>query len=143
MIRERILERLTSAEEPRLNAGLTPSAIVIRSIVVHLSGLFNTRRGTVPIDEQYGMPDLSNIAGSFAVGYSDMIEQEILEQIRQYETRLINPGITKLEELKEIITLKYELTAFLQTQAHDSQRLNLFLRINSAGRIAVEVNRGT
>ena len=143
MIRERLLERLTSAEAPRLNAGRTSLAISINSIVVHLRGLFNTRRGSVPIDEHYGMPDLSNIAGSFAVGYSEMIIKEILDQVRAYETRIINPQVVSLEELKEIITLKYELTGLIENNARATQRLSLYVRINSAGRVAVEVNSGT
>lgn len=142
LIQERLLERLTSQEAPRLLAGRLPTSIVISSIVNHLNGLLNTRRGSVQIDRAYGMPDLSNIAGSFAVGYSEMIQAEVLEQVVRYETRLLSPQIAPVDETKEVITLKYELLGYVETDSdvRKPNRLSLYLRVNSAGRIAAEIN---
>ncbi len=142
LIQERLLERLTSQEAPRLLAGRLTTSIVISSIVNHLNGLLNTRRGSVQIDRAYGMPDLSNIAGSFAVGYSEMIQAEMLEQIVRYETRILSPQIAPVDETKEVITLKYELLGYVETDSdvRKPNRLSLYLRVNSAGRIAAEIN---
>jgi type VI secretion system protein len=142
LIQERLLERLTSQEAPRLLAGRLTTSIVISSIVNHLIGLLNTRRGSVQIDRAYGMPDLSNIAGSFAVGYSEMIQAEVLDQVVRYEARLLSPQIAPVDETKEVITLKYELSGYVETDSdvRKPNRLSLFLRVNSAGRIAAEIN---
>jgi type VI secretion system protein len=145
LIQERLLERLTNVEAPRLIAGRSHETVVIDSIVNHIQRLLNTMRGTVGIDADYGMSDLSNIAGSFSVGYTEQIQLEIIEQVTRYESRLLNPAITQLEEAKSIITLKFELVGQVETGTAQSgvRTLRMFLRVNSAGRVAVEVNRGT
>jgi type VI secretion system protein len=145
LIQERLLERLTSVEAPRLVAGRSHETLVINSIVNHIQRLLNTMRGTVGIDANYGMSDLSNIAGSFSVGYTDFIQSEIIEQVTRYETRLLNPKISTLEELRSVITLKFELIGEVEvgTAQSGTKVLRLFLRVNSAGRVAVEINRGT
>jgi type VI secretion system protein len=141
-MKERLLERLTSKEAPHLVAGRSTTSIFIESIVHHLNGLLNTRRGSVQTDENYGMPDLSNIAGSLAVGYSEMIQAEIVSQVVRYENRLMSPKIASVDETQEIITLKYELLGNIDinNETMKPSRLSLYLRVNSAGRIGIEIN---
>ena len=82
MIKERLLERLSRQESPNLSDRRSPEDVVKASIQRYLSRLLNVRRGSVPVDAEYGLPDMSNIAGSFAVGYVSDIQREILMFLR-------------------------------------------------------------
>ena len=141
-IKQRLFERLTCKEAPHLLAGRSVTSVIIDSIVNHLNGLLNTRRGEVQTDQYYGMPDLSNIAGSLTLGYSEMIQAEIVSQVVHYENRLLSPKLEPVDETQEIITLKYELLGSIDVnnETMKPSQLSLYLRVNSAGRIGIEIN---
>lgn len=135
----RLSERLTYAVNPRLVSGMTADSLGKKSIVDHLTRLLNTRQGSAPIDPNYGMSDLSNIAGSFAMGTTESICEEVAVQISCYEPRLANPRITVSNSTDErnVITLRFDVSARLV----DSQRkptdevLSLVMRIDASGRV--------
>lgn len=145
MIKERLLERLTRVESPSVYNRRSQEELVFDSIKRHLSKLLNVRRGSVPIDPDYGMTDMCNIAGSFAFGAVSDIQREILIQIETYEKRFLNPRIMQLIEEREVITLKFQLMG--QIDVSSDSRINLkdfsmFLRVNSAGQIRLEAASG-
>ena len=141
MVKERLLERLSRQEQPNRNDRRPPEDIVKQSIQGYLSRLLNVRRGSVPIDAEYGLPDMSNIAGSFAVGYVSEIQRDILLQIDLYEKRLLRPTIQQVVEEREIITLKFILTGQLDVGTIPGtlmKEFSMFLRINAAGQVSLE-----
>ena len=145
MVKERLLERLSRQELPNLNDRRTPEDLVKASIQRYLSRLLNVRRGSVPIDAEYGLSDMSNIAGSFAVGYVSDIQREILIQIDRYEKRLLKPTIQQVVEEREVITLKFILTGKIDVSVSSTEVLkefSMFLRIDSAGQVRVELAHG-
>jgi type VI secretion system protein len=138
----RLSERLTYAAMPRLTAGMTAESLAKKSLVDHLTRLLNTRQGSVPIDLDYGMSDLSNIAGSFAIGTTAAICQEVAMQISRYEPRLANPRITvsNAAEERNVISLRFDVTARIvdsRPQA-SSEILSLLMRIDSSGRVHLQ-----
>lgn len=145
MIKERLLERLSRQESPNLNDRRSPEDLLKASIERHLSRLLNVRKGSVPIDAEYGLSDMSNIAGSFAVGYISDIQREILIQIDRYEKRLVQPTIQQVIEEREVITLKFILTGKIDVGAIPGASLkefSMFLRINSAGQVSLQPAHG-
>ncbi len=145
MAKERLLERLSRQELPNLNDRRTPEDLVKASIQRYLSRLLNVRRGSVPIDIEYGLSDMSNIAGSFAVGYVSEIQREILIQIDRYEKRLLKPTIQQVVEEREVITLKFILRGQIDLSVGSTEvikELSMFLRIDSAGQVRVELANG-
>ena len=145
MIKERLLERLTRQESPTPSDRRSPEDLVKASIQRHLSRLLNVRRGSVPIDPEYGMPDMSNIAGSFAVGYVSDIQRDVLLQIDRHEKRLTRPTIQQVIEEREVITLKFVLTGQIDVGASAGaamKEFSMFLRINSAGQVSLELAHG-
>jgi len=137
MAQLRLAERLLYATAPRLAAGQSRDSLVKKSIMDHLSRLLNTRKGSVPIDPAMGMSDMSNIAGSFAQGTTQIICQEVVEQINQYEPRLRQPKVatSDLNLEREVITLKFEIRAFMaddRDQAN-TELISMTMRINSHG----------
>lgn len=137
----RLLERLSALEEPRLIDGIPQDRQLRDSIINHLRRLLNTRAGSVPIDSNYGMPDMSNIAGSFALGTTEFLSETIIRQISRYEPRLKNPRISVEEEKRDVITLRFELTGRIMSGRAESayEELSIILRINASGRVYVEV----
>ncbi len=145
MVKERLLERLSRQEMPNRNDRRSPEDIVKISIQRHLSRLLNVRRGSVPVDVEYGLSDMSNIAGSFAVGYVSDIQREILIQIDRYEKRLSNPTIQQVVEEREVITLKFILSGQIDLSVGSTlikKEFSMFLRIDSAGQVRVELAHG-
>jgi type VI secretion system protein len=144
MLNERMLERIKRYESgPVANqVGTSRQQIVKASIIKYLSHMLNTRKGSVPVDIEYGMSDLSNIAGTFAAGSIGGIEQEIIQKITRYERRLLSPKIKELVETREIITLKFALSGMIDlgtTQNPELREFSMLLRISSGGWIRIEV----
>ena len=145
MVKERLLERLSRQEFPNLSDRRSPEDLVKASIQRYLSRLLNVRRGSVPVDTEYGLPDMSNIAGSFAVGYVTDIQREILIQIDRYEKRLLKPTIQQVIEEREVITLKFILAGQIDLGIGSTaviKEFSMFLRIDSAGQVRVEHAHG-
>jgi len=145
VVKERLLERLSRQELPNLSDRRSPEDLVKASIQRYLSRLLNVRRGSVPVDAEYGVPDMSNIAGSFAVGYVSDIQREILIQIDRYEKRLLKPTIQQVIEEREVITLKFILTGEIDLSdglTAVTKEFSMFLRIDSAGQVRVELANG-
>jgi len=145
VVKERLLERLSRQELPHLNDRRTPEDLVKASIQRYLSRLLNVRRGSVRVDAVYGLSDMSNIAGSFAVGYVSEIQREILIQIDRYEKRLLKPTIQQVVEEREVITLKFILKGQIDLSVGSTEvikELSMFLRIDSAGQVRVEFAHG-
>jgi type VI secretion system protein len=142
----RLRERLLYAANPRLMAGQSPDTLGRKSIMDHLTRLLNTRKGSVPIDPNYGLSDLSNIAGSFAVGTTEAICAEVAIQIEQYEPRLTQPKVMvdRSKNEREVISLRFEVSARLTDnlgKASDESLL-LTMKINSHGYVSLEPNQG-
>ncbi|MFT0533906.1 type VI secretion system baseplate subunit TssE [Castellaniella hirudinis] len=136
----RLLERLTSLEDPGLAAGSPPDRQLAASVVQHLTRLLNTRAGSVPIDAQYGLADMSNIAGSFSVGTPEALSETILRQVSQFEPRLRQCRIAVSSERRDVIALRFELSGLLTTARAGAPDLPfaVSVRINSSGRIFIE-----
>jgi len=145
VVKERLLERLSRQESPHLNDRRPPEDLVKVSIQRYLSRLLNVRRGSVPVDAEYGLADMSNIAGSFAVGYVSDMQREILIQIDRYEKRLLKPTIQQVVEEREVITLKFILAGQIDLGGGSTavtKEFSMFLRIDSAGQVRVEPAHG-
>lgn len=138
-----LLDRLLHSANPRAIAGMSPEIVGQQSIMRHLTLLLNTRKGSVPIEPDYGLSDMNNIAGSFSSGTSEDICLEIIQQINRYEPRLLNPKISSVSETQDIISLKYELSAQIigSQTVMTSDSFSMYLRINSAGRVRLEPRR--
>jgi len=142
----RLSERLTQAVTPLVVSGLASDSLTKRSIIDHLTRLLNTRQGSAPIDASYGMSDMSNIAGSFAVGTTESICEEVAIQIARYEPRLTNPRITVRNNAEErnVISLRFDVSARLvnQNMQPTDELLSLLMRIDASGRIHLQLQSG-
>ena len=108
--RERLLERIGSLVSREETRNLSRFEQVGSSIRAHLSRILRTRRKSVPISDDFGVPDLSNVAGSFETGSSVEIVRAILETVGRYEPRLLSPRVRAHETTTELGALRLEIS---------------------------------
>lgn len=141
----RLTERLSQASSPGSVAGRSEEHQVVQSVLGHLTRLLNTRKGSVPADPDYGIADMSNIAGSYAYGTTESICAEVAQQIQRYEPRLSQVRIHagKNDDERQVITLRFDVLAKLSDKAGraSDDNLAMVMRINAGGRISLEERR--
>src|SRR5690606_33670706 len=103
--------------------------ILVDSILNHLRRILNTRQGSVPIDPLFGVPDFTNLAGSFASGTTGQMIEDMNRMIQRYEPRLRQPRITFAESQYEVLSLAFSITSMI---AVDDQEIPLRLTPNMA-----------
>jgi type VI secretion system protein len=114
MTEERLLERLrTWKEEPRRRAREDPRR-TIDSILRHLGRILNTKRGNVPIAEDYGVPDLTDFV-SFDFESVGEIQRSLRQVIQRYEPRLKVLQVSFVPQEEGALSLHFEIAGRLAT----------------------------
>jgi type VI secretion system protein len=108
----RLLKRIRNWEE----AGVVSASDVdltelIESVRDDLDKLFNTRRGTVLIDENFGLPDYTHLMNGYSAPDSEEIQRDLSSQVQQYETRLSAINISVNEGRSKTPGLRFDLNA--------------------------------
>ncbi|KVP81055.1 type VI secretion protein [Burkholderia ubonensis] len=109
----RLLERISYWEAGGEHVRFPQVEILARSIIEYLRRILNTRQGNVSIDPNFGVPDFTNLARSFAQGSAREIEQQIARVIASYEPRLKSPRVALTECPADALTLSFSLDALL------------------------------
>src|SRR3546814_13704852 len=84
----RLLERVAGLGSGGQRSHITRAEILVDSILNHLRRILNTRQGSVPIDPSFGVPNFTNLAGSFATGPTGQMIEDMNRMIQRYEPRL-------------------------------------------------------
>ncbi len=109
------------------------------SILEHLRNILNTRRGSVLIADNYGMPDLTNFPGENLGEAVLELEKMMRVTIERYEPRLKNIKISYNPDASDALTLKFGLSAELIVDNAGQQRPIFFETvITSDGMVKVE-----
>lgn len=119
MREERLLERITRWELGAERTNLASADLLLGSILRHLRGILNTQRGTVPIDQDYGLPDLSNLAPSFSSGSVAEIRTELMRTIERYEPRLKVSALAAVTDEADPLSIKFELVGALRVKERE------------------------
>jgi type VI secretion system protein len=70
---------------------------ITRSVIDHLTRIFNTRTGSIPHLKDYGLPDISEIYRKMPEGIEEL-KKAIKKTIENYEPRLKNVRVVRLED---------------------------------------------
>ncbi len=112
MLKERFLERLkTFKEDPERRFSFDESRVK-GSILRHLEKLLNTRQGNVPLAEDYGVPDFTELLHTYPESLRDM-ERALRQAIRKYEPRLRSVKVRFVPQEEDPLTLRFEIVARL------------------------------
>ncbi|MGE8186830.1 type VI secretion system baseplate subunit TssE [Pseudomonas sp. NPDC086278] len=136
MKEKRLLERIVSLQGEVGRSRLTQSEALIQSIREHLQRILNTRQGSVPIDADFGVPDFTNLAGSFATGETTQIIDSMTRMIARYEPRLKSPRIQVAEGAQEVLSLSFTLDGLVSIDDRDIP-IHLATRVSSDGRVSL------
>ena len=110
MYEERLTQRIRNLERKNqggINTG--DLSYVVNSIISHLQRILNTRQGSVPIADDYGMPDFTNYQGMGITEQAKDIADIIKNMIMKYEPRLGNAQVTYEPDKDDMLSLRFKL----------------------------------
>ncbi len=113
---ERLLERLRALEKnPNRREGRDNNRL-IQSILSHLERILNTRQGSVPIAEDFGVPDFTNLPGASATESTHDIERSIRGVIQKFEQRLVGVRVNFSPQSEDILSLRFSISGKLAVE---------------------------
>lgn len=111
-MKERFLKRMSKWEQSNVvEYDDLDVNTLIDSIRDDLEKLYNTKRGTVLIDKNFGLPDFSHMLNGYSAPDTTLILQQIHLQTKQYEQRLNNVQVKFEEQSKYPGKLQFQVTA--------------------------------
>ncbi|MCX8021880.1 MAG: type VI secretion system baseplate subunit TssE [Syntrophorhabdaceae bacterium] len=110
MYEERLIERIRNLEVSS-ERKTRDIPYIIDSILRHLQRLLNTRRGSVPIADDYGMPDFTSFEGTNLNEQAKEVAANIKNMILKYEPRLGKIQIIFIPDSDDMLSLKFKLQA--------------------------------
>lgn len=117
MGKDRLLERIRARnKDPRTRRKEGPKE-VIDSVLHHLQQILNTRQGSVPIAEDFGIPDLTELQ----LGYPDslrLFERAIRQTIQKFEPRLSSLRVRFVPDEEDPLSLRFQILGKLQSEGY-------------------------
>ena len=114
MREDRLLKRISAwKKEPHRRTSEDPKRI-IDSVLEHLQQILNTRQGSVPIGEDYGVPDFTDLLHAYPDSVRDF-ERSIRQTIQKYEPRLTAVRVRFIPQVEELLSLRFQIFARLDT----------------------------
>jgi type VI secretion system protein len=136
MREERLLERIRSWEQDPARRSRQDSKRTLESVVKHLQRILNTRQGSVPIAEDYGVPDFTDALRNYPESVREA-ERSIRQMIQKYEPRLKAIRVHFLPPDEEVLTLRFQISAQLATD-HEKIPVQFESHVGTDGKIEVK-----
>ena len=135
MREDRLLERIRSWErEPHRRAQEDPKRI-IDSVLNHLQRILNSRQGSTPIAEDYGVPDFTEFLRRYPDSLNDF-ERSIRQTIQKYEPRLRAVRVRLIPQEDDAFSLRFQIAAKLATEEY-KESVRFGSLVDSDGKISV------
>ena len=133
-----LLERIQELEKEKKADGPapTPAEVEMQSIMTHLSKLLNTNRGSVQIDPDYGMPEMSTFSHSGLDETMKNIQSAMQQLVRRYEKRLSRVKINIEPDKSDVLTIHFSLEAVLAR--HEDVPVFFHSLVKPGGRVNVK-----
>jgi type VI secretion system protein len=112
----RLLERIRTWEKDPARREREDPRRVIDSVLLHLHRILNTKQGNVPIAEDYGVPDFTDLLYSYPESVRD-IERTIRSAIQKYEPRLKAVKVTFIPQDTDLLSLRFQIAARLSSES--------------------------
>ncbi len=126
-MRERLLKRLRRwSIEEQVDINEIAPAELADSVSADLELLLNTRRGTVLIDPEMGLPDLTRFINGYSQPDIDDLRHDIQQLVRRFEPRLASIDVSYVGDQGRTRQLAFSLNAQL---VMDKQRQPFTVRI--------------
>ncbi len=137
MREERLLERIAHWEDGYDRTGVSDTELLVTSVIEHLRRILNTRQGSALIDEHYGVPEFTNLVGTFEAGEVTDVAADMEEVIARYEPRLSSVTVTFAPKENDNLTMRFSVAG--QVEADDrTVPLTIETAITAEGRITLK-----
>lgn len=93
MAEERLMKRLRRWSTGT-GSGTPDVGTFVESVLADVARLYNTRQGSVPISDQYGLPDISNMLANLTPPDMEQIRDAIEATTSAFEPRLQDVEVT-------------------------------------------------
>ena len=121
IMKERLLKRFSHWEQASGEDYLEGDTnVLVESVKDDLEKLYNTKRGTVLIDDNFGMPDFSYMLNGYAAPDANAILQQLHLQAKNYEPRLQALHITYVEQKAFPGKLQFNINAKLRLKEQET-----------------------
>lgn len=135
---ETLLERIRHLEQPSSARAARDTSLGARSVISHLQKMLNTRQGSVPIADDYGMPDLTNFSGEDLTSAADELQQIIKTVIQKYEPRVQKVAIIFEPKPGETSLLRFRLEGTMSTDRDKAIPIIFETVVTAEGMVRVE-----
>lgn len=136
MREHRLLDRIRlTHQNPHRRVTRDPNQM-IRSIQQHLQRILNTRMGSVPIADDYGVPDFTNFMSTFPDSQRG-IERSLRRTIQTYEPRLQQVRVTFLPREEDPLSINLHIAARLVFEDHEAP-VSFESMVDADGRIRMQ-----
>jgi len=132
----RLLERIRLREGNPQRREVEDTGRVIDSVLDHLTRILNTRRGNVPIAEDYGIPDYTEFLQNFPESLRDL-ETAIEQTVTQYEPRLKAVRVSFVPQDENVFAVKFQISARLVSMANNTSVL-FESQLDTGGKISIK-----
>jgi type VI secretion system protein len=112
MPEERLIERIRSWDRTAERREKPDPKRMTDSIVRHLERILNTRRGSAPIAEDFGIPDFTDFRTAYPDSQRDL-EREIRQTIQKYEPRLTAVRVKFAPHETDLLSINFQIVARL------------------------------
>lgn len=113
MPEERLLERIRNLERDPERRVVKNVSREVESVIGYLQRLLNTRQGSSPIEEDFGIPDFTNVPGETISDTARDMERTIRQVIQKFEPRLANVRVSFVPQKDELMSLRFKIEASL------------------------------
>ena len=114
-MKERLLKRIKAwSVNESLSIVEIDSNDLAQSVRDDLEKLYNTKQGTVLIDEKFGLPDFNDMLNGYGAPDSERMQSVILKLTKKYEKRLSSVEINYEDNKEKNSNLSFRLNATLQ-----------------------------
>jgi len=126
------IEAMKNAHDPA-----TERQSLERSLVRHLTSMLNTRRGSVPIAQDYGIADVTDLGRSFTEESVTEFKTELERVIMRYEPRLCSVRVEYAPRQDAPLSAVFEIEATVNTEyGRQTLRFETILDATGAVRLA-------
>ena len=131
-----LLERLAKPRQYALRTMSENTPELVKSILLHLQKLLNTRQGNAPAQMDFGIPDPSEVAHALPEAVATM-QNAIKGCIEKYEPRLKAVQVTHVVSEDDVLTIRFQISAQAAT-SKDRVPICFDTLVDSSGRIKVK-----
>jgi type VI secretion system protein len=109
---------------------------MLRSIQDHLQRILNTRQGSAPIAQDFGVPDFTDFMSAFPDSQRS-IEHSLRQTIQKYEPRLEGVRVSFSPKEEDPLSVSFQIRARLVLKEH-KEPVSFESEVDTGGHIRVK-----